>query len=114
MLQGKGARPNTLLIWECLFFRVVMEGCVGLLMCTIYPLPRECPSPLEFLINNLDELMTRHHWNHVFIACSLNHHMEWAAYESLLMVQGLAAFVTSPAHEGGGTLDSIISDLHEV
>lgn len=49
----------------------------------------------------------------MLIADNLNHYMEWAAYESFLTVQGLADFVIFPTHERGGTLDPVISNLHE-
>ena len=98
---------------ESLFFRVVLADGEALLVCAMYRPPQQGPAPLDYLTTHLDDLMTRHRCSHVLIIGDLNHHLEQAAYESLLAVQGLGDYVTFPTHERGGTLDPVITDLQE-
>ncbi|KAK4327635.1 hypothetical protein Pmani_001908 [Petrolisthes manimaculis] len=59
-----------------------MANGTGLLLCAMYRSPRQGHDPINFLTEHLDDLLTRHRCRHVLI-------MEGAAYENLLMVQGL-------------------------
>ena len=98
---------------ESLFFRVTLADGEALLVCAMYRPPRQGPVPLNYLTTHLDDLMTRHRCSHILIVGDLNHHLEQAAYEGLLAVQGLVDFVTFPTHERGGSLDPVITDIQE-
>lgn len=52
---------------ESLFFWVALADNQALMTCTMYRPQRQSPTPLEFLTDHLDELMTRHHCNHVLV-----------------------------------------------
>lgn len=99
------APPNM----ESLFVPVALPDNQAVMVCATYRPLRQGLTPLDFLADYLDELMTRHNCNHVLIVEDLNHHLEQAAYESLLTAQGLAIFVTFPTHERGGTLNPVIA-----
>ncbi len=98
---------------EALFFRVVLTDGTALLLCAVYRPPRQGPLILDFLTDNLDDLLTRHRCRHVLIVGDMNYHLERHAYDNLLAVQGLIDHVTFPTHERGGTLDPVITDLGE-
>ncbi|KAK4290453.1 hypothetical protein Pmani_036646 [Petrolisthes manimaculis] len=112
-LQAHRLDIETPPLTEAVFLRVVMANGTGLLLCAMYRSPRQGPDPINFLTEHLDDLLTRHRCRHVLIVGDLNHHMEGAAYENLLTVQGLTDYVTFPTHERGGTLDPAITDLGE-
>lgn len=63
------------------------------------------PAPLDFLTEYMDDLLS--------ITGDLNAHIEEAASENLLAVQGLTDHVNFPTDERGGTLNPVISDLGE-
>lgn len=96
---------------EALFFRVVLADNSGLLLCVMYRPPRQGRAPLDFLTEELDDLLQHHKCSHVMIVGDLNFHMEQDAFDNLLAVQGLANHVTFPTHERGGLLDPVITDL---
>lgn len=98
---------------EAVFLKVILADGTALLLCAMYRPPRQGPAPLDFLTEQMDDLLTRHRYRHVLIVGDLNQHMEGAGYENLLTVQGLTDHVTFPTHERGGTLDPVISDLGE-
>ena len=96
---------------EALFFRIVLGDNGGLLLCALYRSPRQGRSSLDFLTEELDNLLQRHECRRVIIVGDLNFHLERQAYENLVTVQGLVNHVKFPTHERGGLLDPVLSDL---
>ena len=98
---------------EALFFRIVLHDNSGLLLCILYRPPRQGRSSLDFLAEELDDLLRRHQCKTVLIVGDINFHLEQQAFDNLVAVQGLVNHVTFPTHEGGGLLDPVLSDLPE-
>ena len=98
---------------EAVFLRIVMADGTADLLCVMYRPPRQGPASIDFLSENLDDLLTRHRCRNVLIVGDLNHHLEGAAYNNLLKVQGLTNHVTFPTHERGGSMDPAITDMGE-
>ena len=112
-LQTQELPINLPHLMEALFFRIVLRDNSGLLLCVLYRPPRQGRFALDFLAEELDDLLRRHQCKSVLILGDLNFHLEKQAFENLIAVQGLVNFVTFPTHEGGGLLDPVLSDLPE-
>ncbi|XP_045105093.1 uncharacterized protein LOC123500440 [Portunus trituberculatus] len=98
---------------EALFFRIVLTDNSGLLLCVLYRPPRQGRFSLDFLAEEMDNLLQRHGCKNVLIVGDLNFHLEQQAYNNLVTVSGLTNHVTFQTHERGGLLDPVLSDLPE-
>lgn len=64
---------------EAVFLKVILADGTALLLCAMYRPPRQGPAPLDFLTDQVDDLLTRHRCRHVLIVGDLNQHMDGAA-----------------------------------
>ncbi|MPC15976.1 hypothetical protein E2C01_008781 [Portunus trituberculatus] len=76
-------------------------------------LPRQDRSSLDFLVEELDNLLQHHGCNNILIVGDLNFHLERQARNNLVTVLGFTNHVTFHTHERGGLLDPVLSDIPE-
>ena len=100
-------------LMEALFFRIVLTDNSGLLLCVLYRPPRQGRFSLDFLAEEMDNLLQHHGCKNVLIVGDLNFHLEQQAYNNLVTVHSLTNHVTFQTHERGGLLDPVLSDLPE-
>ncbi|MPC51604.1 hypothetical protein E2C01_045453 [Portunus trituberculatus] len=79
---------------EALFFRIVLADNSGLLLCLLYCPPRQGRSSLNFLAEELDNLLQHHGCKNVLIVGDVNFHLEQQAYDNLVTVLGLTNHIT--------------------
>ena len=99
-------------LMEALFSRIILTDNSFLLLCVMYRISNQGPSPLEFLTEELDSLLLRHRCSHVLLVGNLNFHLEQEIFNNLLTVQGLINHVTFPTHERRGLLDPVLSSAN--
>lgn len=56
----------------------------ALLLCATYRLPKQGLASLDFLTEQMDDLLTYYHCRYTLIVRNLNHPLEEAAYENLM------------------------------
>ncbi len=102
---------NTPDAMEMMFFRIILVDRGALLLCAMYRPQWQGSEPLNYLINNLDEIMETNNCHNVAIVGDLNQHLVTRAFTELTVVQGLTNHVTFPTHQRGGSLDPVLTDL---
>ena len=85
----------------------------GLLLCLLFHPHKQGRSSLDFLAEELDNLLQRHGCKNVLIVGNFNFHLEQQPYNNLVTVLGLTNNVTFQTHERGRLLDPVLSDLPE-
>ena len=98
---------------ELSFFRLWVNMNEAALICVCYRPQWQGYEPLEYLHNNLDELLYQHSCKHIIIVGDMNQHLVARSFEDLLSVFGLCNHVDFPTHISGSSLDPVITDLPE-
>lgn len=78
---------------EASFFKIILNTGDALLLCAHYRPQWQGQTPLEYINDNLDPILTRHNCQHTLIVGDLNHHLVQTAYNDLLDVHGLVNHV---------------------
>ncbi|KAK4315302.1 hypothetical protein Pmani_013473 [Petrolisthes manimaculis] len=101
---------------EVILWKVCGDKDVGILCVGCYRPPSQGTALIDYLLTNLDRLMTDHHCNFVIILGDLNQRGIQHSFDSLLAVFNLQNYVTFPTHRSGSSIDPVITDLpiHEI
>ncbi|KAK4317990.1 hypothetical protein Pmani_010946 [Petrolisthes manimaculis] len=81
-----------------------------------YPYPQGGTVLIDYLLTNLDRLMTDHHCKFVIFLGDLNQRGIQHSFDSLLAVFNLQNYVSFPTHRSGSSIDPVVTDLpsHEI
>ncbi|KAK3857130.1 hypothetical protein Pcinc_036597 [Petrolisthes cinctipes] len=101
---------------EVIIWKVCGDKDVGILCVGCYRPPSQGTALIDYLLTNLDRLMTDHHCNFVIILGDLNQRGIQHSCDSLLAVFNLQNYVTFPTHRSGSSIDPVVTDLpsHEI
>ena len=98
---------------EILFHKVYLKNSISALICTCYRPQWQGTEPIDFLHNNLDDIMVKYSCQHLIIVGDMNQNIIKRSFENLLSVYGLTNHVSFPTHISGSSLDPVITDLPE-
>ena len=101
--------PNHL---EMLFHKIYFKNSTAL-FCTCYRPQWQGTEPIDFLQNNLDDIMVKYSCQHLIVVGDLNQNIIKRSFENLLSIYGLTNHVNFPTHISGSSLDPVITDLPE-
>ena len=93
------------------FFRLWINTNEAILLCICYRPQWQGSEPVDYLHNNLDDLLHQFSCKHVIIVGDMNQHLVARPFEELLTVYGLCNHVDFPTHISGSSLDPVITDL---
>lgn len=96
---------------EILIFKLIDNEGKGTLCCGCYRPPLQGSGLLEFLVANLDQLLTANGCENILIIGDLNQHIVQVDFDSMLAVFNLENHVTFPTHSSGSSLDPVVTDL---
>ncbi|KAK4318557.1 hypothetical protein Pmani_010466 [Petrolisthes manimaculis] len=101
---------------EVIIWKVCGDKDVGILCVGCYRPPSQGTVLIDYLLTNLDRLMTDHHCKFVIILGDLNQRGIQHSFDSLLAVFNLQNYVTFPTHRSGSSIDPVVTDLpsHEI
>ncbi|KAK3857952.1 hypothetical protein Pcinc_035825 [Petrolisthes cinctipes] len=101
---------------EVIIWKVCGDKDIGILCVGCYRSPSQGTALIDYLLTNLDRLMTDHHCNFVIILGDLNQRGIQHSFDSLLAVFNLQNYVTFPTHRSGSSIDPVVTDLpsHEI
>ncbi|KAK3857033.1 hypothetical protein Pcinc_036688 [Petrolisthes cinctipes] len=101
---------------EVIIWKVYGDKDIGILCVGCYRHPSPGTALIDYLLTNLDRLMTDHHCNFVIILGDLNQRGIQHSFDSLLAVFNLQNYVTFPTHRSGSSIDPVVTDLpsHEI
>ncbi|XP_042858570.1 uncharacterized protein LOC122244672 [Penaeus japonicus] len=98
-------------ILEILLFKIIDAQGHGTLCLGCYRPPSQGPVLINFLMENLDRLMTSNNCQHVLVIGDLNQNRIQTAFDTLLAVYDLNNHVDFPTHQSGSSLDPVVTDL---
>lgn len=98
---------------ELAFFRLWINATDIVLLCVCYRPQWHGSQPIEYLHNNLDNILHQYSCKNLIIVGDLNQHLVARPFEELLTVYGLNNHVNFPTHISGSSLDPVITDLPE-
>ena len=98
---------------ELSFFRLWTNTNEAILICICYRPQWQGSQPIEFLHDNLDNLLYQFSCKNVIILGDMNQHLVARSFDDLLTVFGLNNHVDFPTHISGSSLDPVITDLPE-
>ncbi|KAK3869652.1 hypothetical protein Pcinc_025056 [Petrolisthes cinctipes] len=96
---------------EVIIWKVCGDKDIGILCVGCYRPPSQGTALIDYLLTNLDRLMTDHHCNFVIILGDLNQRGIQHSFDSLLAVFNLQNYVTFPTHRSGSSIDPVVTDL---
>ena len=98
---------------EVSFFKIWINKDDVILFCTCYRPQWQGREPIEFLQQNLDNLLYEHSCKHLVVVGDMNQHLVMRSFEDLLTTYGLTNHVNFPTHDSGSSLDPVITDIDE-
>ncbi|KAK8394250.1 hypothetical protein O3P69_006441 [Scylla paramamosain] len=101
---------------EVIFHKLVGDRGRGILCVGCYRPPSQGTALIDFLMDNLDRLMTEHQCDNIIILGDLNPPGIQRSFDSLLVVFNLQNHIRFPIHRSGSSLDPVVTDLpsHDV
>ena len=101
---------------EIILMKIIQRGGRGILCIGCYRPPSQGTGLTDYLMDNLDRLLTEHQCDSVIIVGDLNLRGIRQSFCSLLDVFDLHNHVTFPTHRSGSSPDAVVTDLpsHEV
>ncbi|KAK4324575.1 hypothetical protein Pmani_004786 [Petrolisthes manimaculis] len=101
---------------EVIIWNVCGDKDVGILCVGCYRPPSQGTVLIDYLLTNLDRLMTDHHCKFVIFLGDLNQQGIQHSFDSLLAVFNLQNYVSFPTHRSGSSIDPVVTDLpsHEI
>ena len=96
---------------EIMFFKVIISEHENILFCVCYRPQWQGNEPIEFLQQNLDNLLIENSCNKLIIVGDLNQYLVRHAFEEFLNTHGLINHVDFPTHDSGSSLDPVITDF---
>lgn len=96
---------------ELLILKVTDAHGKGLLCIGCYRPPTQGAVLLDYLTENIDNMMVANQCESVVIIGDLNQHIVRDAFNTLLVVHDLKNYVTFPTHSSGSSLDPVVTDL---
>ena len=98
---------------EIKFFRLWTHSNESLLLSVCYRPQWQGSEPIDFLRENLDELLIQNSCKNLVIVGDMNQHLVARAFDEFLVTFGLHNHVAFPTHISGSSLDPVITDLPE-
>ncbi len=74
-IQVQSLEMDTAPTTKAMFLKIVLASGTFVFLCVMYRPPRQGPAPLDFLTENMDDLLTCHCCRHVLIVRDQNHHL---------------------------------------
>ena len=106
--------PNIPDPFEIIFFKLFVDSNNSVLICALYRPQWQGRDPLEFLSDNLDNLMLQHNCTNVILLGDWNQHLVQDTFDEFLSVHSLHNHVDFPTHLSGSSLDPVISDIPDL
>ncbi len=96
---------------ELLMLKVTDTHGKGLLCIGCYRPPSQGAVLLNYLTDNIDNVMMANQCENVVIIGDLNQNIVRDAFNTLLVVHDLKNYVTFPTHSSGSSIDPVVTDL---